>query len=73
MTQHEFMKKYRSYRTTSKNHAKKEAEKANEEGVDNDYAIAVKLGDLGWCLMLGTAAEFAEENDIIPKQNRGDL
>jgi predicted HD phosphohydrolase len=68
MTQHEFMKKYHHYRTTSKNHAKKEAEKANEEGVDNDYAVAINLGDLGWCLMLGSAVEFAEESGIIPTQ-----
>jgi len=68
MTQHEFQKRYHNYRTKSKSEAKAEAQKANEEGVDNDYAVAVTLGDLGWCLMLGTAAKFAEENNIIPKQ-----
>ena len=71
MTQHEFQKKYHSYRTISKDEAKDEAQKANEEGVDNDYAVAVKLGDLGWCLMLGTAVEFAENSGIIPKQQGG--
>lgn len=68
MTQHEFQKKYHHYRTTSKGEAKQEAEKANEEGIDNDYAVAVKLGDLGWCLMLGSATQFAEESGIIPPQ-----
>lgn len=70
MTQREFQKKYHYYQTMSKDEAKAEAQKANERGIDNDYAVAVKLGHLGWCLMLGSAAEFAEESGIIPPQEK---
>lgn len=44
--------------------------KRNMEGIDDDSAVAVELGRLGWCLMLKSAAEFAEKNRIIPRQRR---
>jgi hypothetical protein len=65
MTKDEFQRQYHYYQTHDEKEAKAEARRVNEEGIDNDIAVAVKLGDLGWCLMLKTAADFVREMDII--------
>lgn len=65
MTQDEFQHKYHYYQTDSEEEAKAEADRVNEEGIDDNVAVAVNLGDLGWCLMLKTAADRAYEIGII--------
>jgi len=70
MTKDEFQKKYHSYRTPYEQEAKAEARKVNEEGIEGDKAVAIQFGDLGWALMLASAASFAEANKLIPKQRR---
>lgn len=68
MTKNEFQKKYHTYRTLSGEDAKKEAERANKEGIDGDKAVAINFGRIGWALMLASAARFAEEAHLIPPQ-----
>ena len=68
MTKNEFQKRYHHYRSTSDEEAKKEAMKVNKEGIEGDEAVAIKFGDLGWALILVSAASFAEKAGIIPKQ-----
>ena len=70
MTKDEFQKKYHYYRTPHEQEAKEEARKANEEGIEGDKAMAIHFGNLGWALMLASAASFAEANKLIPKQKR---
>ena len=68
MTKNEFQKRHYHYRTMSEKEAKKEAMKVNKEGIEGDRAVAIKFADLGWALMLASAASFAEKAGIIPKQ-----
>ena len=70
MTQDEFQKKYHYFRTYSEKEAKEEQVKINKEGIENDKAVAIKLDELGWCLMLESAAIFAETVKIIPPQKK---
>lgn len=72
MTKSEFQKKYHYYKADSEAEAKKEADAVNKEGIEGDSAMAVELGNLGWCLMLKSTVSFAEKNKIIPKQKRDD-
>ena len=70
MTKDEFQEKYHYYRTPHEQEAKTEAKKVNKEGIEGDKAVAIQFGNLGWALMLASAASFAEANKIIPKQRR---
>ena len=65
MTQDEFQRKYHYYQTHSEEEARAEADRANAEGIDGNEAVAVCFEELGWCLMLKTAAGFAHEMGII--------
>lgn len=65
MTKDDFQKKYHYYKTNSEEEANHEATKVNEEGIEGDKAVAVKFGNLGWALMLETAAKFIKEIGII--------
>jgi len=65
MTQDEFQKKYHNYQTFHEVEAQAEAAKANTEGIEDNEAVAVQLGKLGWCLMLKSAADFAKEIGVI--------
>jgi len=69
-SQKEFQRKYHYYKTMSEEEAKAEADKVNKEGIENDKAVAINFGDLGWALMLESAAKFAEESGIIPPQEK---
>lgn len=68
MTKNDFQKRYHYYEVDSEIEARKEADIVNKEGIENDSAVAIKLGKLGWCLMLKSAAKFAKNMKIIPYQ-----
>ena len=62
MNKAEFIARYHDYHTTSEYAAKTEAILVNEEGIEDDEAIAVRFGSLGLGLMLRSAIEFLQEN-----------
>lgn len=68
MIQAEFLKKYHYFRSESEEIAREEAKRANEIGIENDEAVAVHFGRLGWGLMLRSAAEYAIKIGIIDDQ-----
>jgi hypothetical protein len=68
MTPDEFQRRYASYSTRDGEAAKAEAARVNTEGIDGNSAVAINLGEFGWCLMLLTAAAFAAEIGAIPPQ-----
>jgi len=65
MTQDEFQERYHAYQTYSREMAEAEAQKANEEGIDGNHAVAIELGNLGWCLMLKSATDALIEMGVI--------
>jgi len=69
MTKDEFQKKYHYYKTNSEKEVKEERDKVNAEGIEDDVAVAIKFGNLGWGLMLGSAAVFAFKLNLIPEQS----
>ena len=68
LSQKEFLRRYHYYRTKSEEEARAEADKVNKEGIENDKAVAINFGDLGWALMLESAATFALNSELIPPQ-----
>lgn len=65
MTSTEFQRRYHNYKTDSGDNARNEADKANQEGIDGDEAVAVDFGTLGWCLMLRSAAELMIQIGVL--------
>lgn len=65
MTKDEFQKRYHHYQTHSEEAAKAEAARANLEGIEGDEAVPVEFGQLGWCLMLKSARDFASEMNLL--------
>jgi len=61
MTQDEFQKRYHLYQTHSEEEAMAEADRANWEGIEDDQAVPVDFGELGLCLMLKSARDYALE------------
>jgi len=61
MTKDEFVKKYHRFRVEDRELAVTEAALANAEGIDDDYAVVTGFSDLGYCLMLASAASYGGE------------
>jgi len=64
MIPQEFQNRYSNYRAQSERLAQEEAIRANNEGIDNDHAVAVEFPSLGWCLMLESAYAFIAQLGI---------
>lgn len=55
MTQDEFLEKYHDYMTENLGDATAEAARANAQGIEDDVAVVVDMGEAGYCLMLISA------------------
>lgn len=64
MTKDEFLARYHNFRTDDIAEAKAYAALANAEGVEDDVAVPVDFGALGYGLMLMSA--FALMRGILP-------
>lgn len=69
MTREEFIKRYHNYSTQSKEDAIAEVTAVNEEGITDDYAIAVRFGDLGYALTLQSSLQGLLELESKTRSN----
>jgi hypothetical protein len=73
MTQDEFLHRYHIYCVQDGDEAKREAERANTEGIDGNRAKAIHFGTFGWGLMLETAVACMQEIDDDPMWRQEEL